>query len=125
MTEIIFEPYNKIIIRSFMKFDTPRSFGESLVLEQGKGLQIGALRLFWANGILFRHFPLPLTESTMQQLINGIFIVDHIDFTEMKEYQGEIMISQGVKIKVLNVTKHSVFSELTKFITEKLLEKKN
>lgn len=116
MSEVIYEQYKKIVVRSFMRFESPQVFAENVFSETLKGNQIP--RLFWASGILFRHFPYFPSEAVSQQLIEGVLNIDHIDYAEMKEYKKEINVAANQKIKVLNVTSHTVFSNLTSYIAK-------
>lgn len=99
-----------------MRYESPQGFAENVVSETPKGNPIP--RLFWANGILFRHFPYFPSEVISQQLIEGILNVDHIEYAQMKEYRKEIAVTPNQKVKVLNVTNHTVFNDLTSYIAK-------
>jgi hypothetical protein len=120
--EISYTPYEKIIIRSYMEFDTPRSLSESIASEIIKG--IPQPRLFWANGILFRYFPFYASEAISAELIKGVLNIDQIEFSLMNDFKNEIQVSSTLKLKVLNVTNHALFNPLAKYIKDNIAKKK-
>ena len=130
MTEakVIIQPYSAIVIRGYMKFDSPKSFAENMlasIARTPKDLPDGTIigRLFWSNGVVFRHFPFAQTETVTRELLSGRINYDHLEFAEMKQYQKEITVGNGLKVEVSNVSGHSVFDSLTKYLSSELLSK--
>ena len=86
----------------------------------------GQTRLFWANGVLFRFFPLSPSEVMAREIVNGHLIWDHIEFAPMPEYKNVLKVAERplLTINVLNVSNHVVFRPVTEWIRDNLIEKK-
>jgi len=121
--EIIFKPYDKITFRSHLKYDSSEEFLRVIGTGSPAGMP-NRTRLFWANGILFRHFSLAPTDSNTKEIIKGHLHMDHIEFAGMPEYQQDLIASTDrplVTIYVVDVSNHVVFDPFTKWIKENLL----
>lgn len=122
------QPYNSITIKGYMKFDSPKDFAESIlasIARTPKDLPEGTIigRLFWSNGVVFRHYPFAQTEAVTKVLLEGKIYYDHVEFAEMPQYQKEISVGDGLKVEVSDFSGHSVFDKLTEYISKKLLSK--
>jgi hypothetical protein len=125
IVEVAFEPYKKISFQSYLPFESLEEFTSFIAC----GIPPNALAqtsLFWANGILFRFFNHPPTESVVKENLNGHIIFDHIEFAPMPEYKNELKVSTRplASIIVLDVSKHVVFNPLTAWIRDNLLKTK-
>jgi hypothetical protein len=124
--EVEFEPYKKITFQSHMAYKDANEFVQAVTsgVSAPPGIQIQA-RLFWANGILFRHFAHPPSEALSKELLSGHIIFDHIEFAPMETFSNDLKIDgiPGVTVAVLDVSKHVVFDPLTKYIRDNLLAK--
>src|SRR5260370_5910272 len=96
MTIFALKPYNKITVRSYMKFDNPEAFVLYITNNVPRGVTGKVGNLFWANGILFRHFSYPPTDSVSKQHLMGHLPVDHIEYTLMPEFRAEIRIDEMI-----------------------------
>jgi hypothetical protein len=64
------------------------------------------------------------TDVISRELINGHIIWDHVDFAPMSTYKREIQGPSDrplVTINVVDVSGHSVFDDVTKWIRDNLL----
>lgn len=120
MTNVEYDPYEKIIIKSYIPFKTPKEFAENMIANIPPGVRV-RLSAFWANGVVFKHYPFYPTESISNEYLKGNLYIDHVEFAPMKTFQKEIIVNQEAKINVLDVSKHTVFSLLTDFIAKHLL----
>jgi hypothetical protein len=122
--EVAFEPYKKVTFQSHLEFNTAEDFVQSIVSgTTPMGMQV-QLRLFWANGVLFRFFNHPPSEALSKELLSGNVIFDHIEFAPMPTYKNQLTTENpDVKILVADVSKHVVFGPLSKWIHDKLLQK--
>ena len=121
--EINFEPYEKVTFRSHLNYGSVEKFVSMIGLGTPPGVP-SRTRLYWANGVLFRHFSLPPTDAYSKELIKSHLFLDHIEFAPMPEYQKEIQALPEkplATIFVLDVSEHVVFDPLTKWIKENLL----
>lgn len=119
MTIFTLEPYKKITVRSYMKYDDPDTFARSLTLAVPRGVVGRVGNLFWANGILFRHFAYPPTDSVSKQHLLGRLPVDHIEYAVVPQFRNEIRVDDMV-ISIIDVSNHTTFNALTKWIMKKL-----
>ena len=121
--KVNFKPYEDITFKSHLIYEGPEEFVKIIGLSTPPGVP-SRTRLFWANGVLFRHFSFAPSESVVQANIDGHLVWDHVEFAPMKEYKPEL---QGgterplVTVFVLDVTNHVVFDPLTKWIKDNLL----
>ena len=102
-----------------MRFDNPETFARALTIGIPRGFVGKAGNLFWANGILFRHFAYPPTDSVSKQHLQGHLPVDHIEYAVMPEFRNEIRVDDFT-VSVMNVSVHTTFNAFTKWIMKKL-----
>ena len=99
MLDVEFVPYNKVIFRSMLKFNSPKELGDSLV----KGISrtgISSMRLLWANGVIFRASRYP-SDAVIKEELKGVLNLNHVDFAPMEEYHESINISlSGIKSRI-------------------------
>ncbi|MDE1816725.1 MAG: hypothetical protein KGI11_09230 [Thaumarchaeota archaeon] len=122
MTQFAVEPYKQVTIRSYMKYESAEAFAKAAThaLSKGMGGRLG--NFFWANGVIFKHSPYAQTDSVTKQYLEGMLTLDHIEYALMSEFRNEIRVEDFV-LTVLDVSKHTLFRELTKWI-KGTLEKK-
>lgn len=102
-----------------MKFDSPNAFVTSMTSGVPRGTTGRVGNLFWANGIIFRHFAYAQTDSVSKQLLLGHLPVDHIEYAIMPEFREEIQLG-GMSVTIVDVSNHSFFKDFTKWIKQKL-----
>lgn len=102
-----------------MRYENPETFARALTIGVPRGFGGRVGNLFWANGILFRHFPYAPTDSVSKQHLRGILPIDHIEYASMSEFQNEIRVDDFT-VSITNVSAHTTFNALTKWITKKL-----
>jgi len=122
LTQFVVEPYKQVTIRSYMRYESVEAFvgAATQTFMRGMGGRIG--NFFWANGVLFKHSPYAQTDSVTKQYLEGNLTLDHIEYALMPEFRNEMRIEDFV-LTVLNVSEHTLFKELTKWI-KGTLEKK-
>jgi len=120
--EIIFEPYEKIIIRNYMRHENAEAFVEMLtsVFQKGTGPKVA--NLFWANGVLFRYVGFNPTDAVNREYLNRRLHLDFLEFTSMPHFKKELLSGEFV-ITVLNMSNHHMHDFLTKWIAENLIKK--
>jgi hypothetical protein len=119
--EVAFEPYKKLTFQSYLKYETAEVFANVIALSHPPGVP-GITRMFWANGILFRFFNHPPSEEKAKEFHNGHVAWDHIEFAPMAEYQSVLQVKERplVTINVLEVSNHTLFGPVTKWIRDNL-----
>ena len=105
-----------------MKFDSPEAFVAYFTNSIPKGAVGRIGNLFWANGILFRHFTYAQTDSISKQYLLGHLPLDHIEYAPMPKFRTEIQMGEII-VAAIDVSNHTFFKELTKWI-KRNLEKK-
>ncbi len=115
LTQVAFKPYQKITIRSKMRYPSAQAFADALTLSLARGMGGRGGNLFWANGILFRHFPFAPSDTILKEYLDGHLPIDHIDYAPMPEYSAEIR-SGEIVVTVLNVTYHTILSRIGRWL---------
>lgn len=123
--EVSFEPYKKISFRSHLLYETPEAFARAITVGVPLGSP-GQGTLFWANGVLFRYFAYPPSESVAKEYVNGNLIWDHIEIAPMPSYTTEIHPPDKpmITIGILNVSSHSLFGPFTAWVRDNLFPRK-
>jgi hypothetical protein len=122
--EIEFDPYKKLLFRSHISYENHEALVEAICMGTPAGIP-GRATLFWGNGVLFRFFAFPPSEAISKEYVSGNLIWDHIEFAPMPTYVKEI---QGPRnrsmftVYVLDVSRHTTFGPLTKWIRDNLLK---
>lgn len=119
MVTISLEPYKKITVRSYTRFQSPEEFAQGITSNIPRGTFGRVANLFWANKILFRHFPYATTDSISKQYLMGNLPLDHIEYAPMPHFRPEIKVDE-MAITVMNVSNHTFFDVFSKWIAQKL-----
>lgn len=124
MVNIKLEPYNRIIVRDYIRHASPEAFAifdTTSVPDDVKG-KVGGF--FWANGILFRHAPFQASESVSKEYIAGRLFIDSLQFAPMPKYVSEIKVPRrSLVVPVLNVSESQLFDALSKWIKKQIQKK--
>jgi hypothetical protein len=121
--EVSYEPYSKISFRSYLKFKTPEDLARALTVQISPSVPAsGTLR--WANGILFNVNAFQPTDSAVKEYLSGTLNFDHLDFAVMQNYASDIKLPEKplIVFGVINLTGHTLFDPLTKWIRSNLLK---
>lgn len=122
--EVAFEPYKKVTFQSHLFYETPEEFADVIALVNPPGIPF-QIRLFWANGVLFRFYSHNYSEALAREELSGHLIFDHIEFAPMPDFKSELKVKDRPMgtIAVLDVSKHVVFAPLATWIRDNLLKK--
>ena len=123
MTEFAEEPYTKVTVRSFMRYENADQYARAMTLNIPRGMGGRAGNLFWANGVVFKHANFSPTESLTKQYLLRHLPIDHLEYAPMPNYQPEIN-TEGITVTIIDVTNHTLFNSLTKWIKEKIEKRK-
>jgi len=115
--EIIFDPYNKITIKSYRKYENYDSFFSQISYIEKGWSTVGGF--YWANGIVFRYYPFAQTDSIIKEYLKGHLPLDLIEYAPMINYVPEITMKDTTFV-IANVSNHSTFSALTLWIADEL-----
>lgn len=124
MTDFKVTPYKEVTVRSYMRYKNANELARSMTapIPRGQVNKIG--NLFWANGILFRHFTFPSSDSLTKEYMSGHLPIDHIEYAPMPQFQHEVR-GDDIAVTLIDVTNHILFNELTKWIKTKLEKQKS
>lgn len=121
MTEIVFEPYKRVVVRSILEYPDYNALVEAMSVATPAGRYAG---LLWANHVLFRHVAFYPTDSINKEYIEGKLLIDTLEFAKMETFKKELTSKQrGVILTVSNVSSHSLFDILTKWINDDYLRR--
>jgi hypothetical protein len=107
--EFTFEPYQKVIIRSYIQYANAHEFVSTIFMTTPEGVQARA-SLNWANGILFRFFPFAPTDTMSKEYVEGRLLWDHLEFAPMPNYIREIQVPGKplITVGVVDVSNHAL-----------------
>lgn len=121
--DVVLEPYERITIRSYLKYESPEAFANAITLSIGRGVPGRLGGLFWARGVIFKHYPYSPSDSINKEYLNGHLPIDHVEFAPMSELRSEIRIGEVI-VTVMDVSNHQTLGALADWITDNLLDKK-
>lgn len=123
MTNFRTVPYREVTIRSHMRYKNAHEFARAVTAPIPKGQVDKIGSLFWANGIVFRHFTFAASDSLTKEYLSGHLPIDHIEYAPMPQFQHEIQ-GDGIAITLIDASNHLLFNELTAWIKTKLEKQK-
>jgi|SRR5690242_10534278 len=121
--EIVLEPFEKITIRSYLKHESSEAFANAIIISVGKGVPGRIAGLFWAKGIVFRHYPFAASDSINKEYLNRHLPIDHIEFAPMPQFRSEIRVGEVI-VAIMDVSNHQTLAPLANWIAENLVDKK-
>jgi len=121
--EVAFEPYKRISFNSHIVFDNADDFADCIASANPPEIPF-RIRLFWANGILFRVYNHAPSETFAKEILSGHLIWDHVELARMPEFRDEIKPTKRPlgTINVIDVSKHAVFEPFTAWIRDNLIK---
>lgn len=119
MVDIAYEPFKKIIIRSYSKM-TLDSFLSSINSVNDPGQKGYAGYVSWANGILFSLFLTPISEAALSEYVKGTLYVDTLMFALLDKYKKTLDIRKdgSLVVTVYNESESTLYNPLTKWIKD-------
>lgn len=121
--DVVIEPYERITIRSYLKHESPEAFANAITLSIGRGVPGRVGGLFWAKGVVFRHFPYSPSDNINKEYLNGHLPIDHLEFAPMSQFRSEIRIGEVI-VTVMDVSNHLTLGALAGWIADNILDKK-
>lgn len=106
---VTFRELNEIIITSIQKTDLENLVKKEAITSEPK--------LMWANQILFCCYEFS-SEKIQAKRLEGLLFLDEVVYADCSEYLQKAKYN-GFEIEVLNVSNHSVFEPLTRFLRGK------
>ncbi|MDG6933744.1 MAG: hypothetical protein JRN68_03515 [Nitrososphaerota archaeon] len=118
------EPYKRIVIRSYMQYESPELLLRAMTAHVPLSI-IGRIGSFlWSNEIVFKHVSFPNNAAVSKELLSGNLWIDHIDFAHMPKFQTGIKSPEGDMVfSVIDMTGHTTFDTLTSWMKSNILIK--
>ena len=119
------EPVKELVIKEVLFFDSVEELARFANIAAG-GRPTG---IYWANGVAFLYYPLPLTTKlTVSELIKeGRLYWALVCFSPMPQYERVVETKEKIMVPVMDVSSCSMFravAEKLKEIATALAEKK-
>jgi hypothetical protein len=121
--KVSFEPYEEVSFKSHLFYKSAEKFAQVIASASPEGVHT-QVRLFWANGIMFRFFNYRPSETLSKELLERRLPFDHIEFAPMPTYRPRLRVDERplVNIFILDVTGHTIFDPFTEWLQNNLLK---
>ena len=117
MIEVILQPRKQVIIHEYVKYNTAEDLVKSATLGFPPGSVIGPLN--WADGVLMSFVPYPINmEITIKELMQGRVHWDQLSFA-LLDTCAQVR-TDNATATVRDVSNHSTFKAIAKFVRENL-----
>jgi hypothetical protein len=116
MVKVVYQPWEKIVIHEIVKYAL-----DDLVKLQSLGVEPGGLAdpLLWAGGIVFSSSTMVDTKDVIREKLEGVVHWSSVEWALMPEFKEVIIIKEtNVKIPVINVSTHSIYKTVSKWLKE-------
>jgi len=116
MVKVVYQPWEKIVIHEIVKYAL-----DDLVKLQSLGVEPGGLAdpLLWAGGIVFSSTTMLDTKDVIKEKLEGVVHWSSVEWAPMPEFKEVIIIKEtNVKIPVINVSTHSIYKTVSKWLKE-------
>jgi len=116
MVKVVYQPWEKIVIHEIVKYAL-----DDLVKLQSLGVEPGGLAdpLLWAGGIVFSSSTMLDTKDVIKEKLEGVVHWSSVEWALMPEFKEVIIIKEtNVKIPVINVSTHSIYKTVSKWLKE-------
>lgn len=113
MVKVTFRPWEEVIIHESIQYPTL----DEIVRLQSVGVPPGGLArpLNWAEGVVFRHAPMPPTEDVVREQLQGKVHWSSVAWALMPKHQNVIVIKEtNVRIPINDVSANEILSEVAK-----------
>ena len=113
MVKVTFRPWEEVIIHESIQYPML----DEIVRLQSVGVPPGGLArpLNWAEGVVFRHAPMPPTEDVVREQLQGKVHWSSVAWALMPKYQNVIVIKEtNVRIPINDVSANEILSEVAK-----------
>jgi hypothetical protein len=102
LVKVTIKPWEEIVIHESIRYEL-----DNFIKLCCMGVQAGGLAepLQWADGVVFRHMPMPPTEDVVKEMLAGKVHWSAIAWALMPKYQPVFVISEiNARIPIVNVS---------------------
>lgn len=114
--DIKFEPFREIVIMERNLFSTPDDIARfASIIAGGK-----AAGLYWAEGVVFLYFPLPVTtETATKALVEDKRVYwTFVGYALMPKYHPLIETKEKIMIPVIDMSSNPMFRKVASWLKE-------
>ncbi|MCS7114359.1 MAG: hypothetical protein RMJ15_07715 [Nitrososphaerota archaeon] len=114
--DVKFEPFREIVIMERNLFSTPDDIARfASIIAGGK-----AAGLYWAEGVVFLYFPLPVaTETAAKALVENKRVYwTFVGYALMPKYQPLIETKEKIMVPVIDMSSNPMFRKVANWLKE-------
>ncbi|MEM2393610.1 MAG: hypothetical protein QXW82_05005 [Candidatus Bathyarchaeia archaeon] len=114
--DVKFEPFKEIVIMERNLFSTPDDIARfASIIAGGK-----AAGLYWAEGVVFLYFPLPVTTETAAKALveQGRVYWTFVGYAIMPKYQPLIETKEKIMVPVIDMSSNPMFRKVANWLKE-------
>ena len=115
MVEFEYQPWKKIVVHEIVEYPLEYFINKHSIRAQEGGT--GA-PLNWANGIVFEHSTIRPIDDVIKEQIKGTIHWSYLHYAFMLDFKKELEGPRAVKIPIVNLSNHYIFSSMSKWIKE-------
>lgn len=114
--DVKFEPFREIVIMERNFFSTPDDIARFASIIAG-GKTAG---LYWAEGVVFLYFPLPVTTETAAKALveNKRVYWTFVGYALMPKYQPLIETKEKIMVPVIDMSSNPMFRKVASWLKE-------
>lgn len=116
VVDVKFEPFKEIVIMERNFFATPDDIARfASIIAGGK-----AAGLYWAEGVVFLYFPLPVTtETAAKALVEEKRVYwTFVGYSLMPKYQPLIETKEKIMVPVIDMSSNPMFRKVANWLKE-------
>lgn len=114
--DVKFEPFREIVVMERNFFSTPDDIARfASIIAGGK-----AAGLYWAEGVVFLYFPLPVTtETAVKALVEEKRVYwTFVGYSLMPKYQSLIETKEKIMVPVIDISSNPMFKKVANWLKE-------
>lgn len=114
--DVKFEPFREIVVMERNFFLTPDDIARfASIIAGGK-----AAGLYWAEGVVFLYFPLPVTtETAAKALVEEKRVYwTFVGYSLMPKYQSLIETKEKIMVPVIDMSSNPMFKKVANWLKE-------
>lgn len=118
MVEFEYQPWNKIVVHEVVKYPIEHFIERHSIGREGG---IGQ-PLRWANGLVYEFGAVRPTDEVINEQLKGTIHWSHLHYGVLDKYRQELDAPRSVKIPLINMSYHHIFSAMANWIKENFEE---
>lgn len=112
MVKFEYRPFKEVIIHQISKTPVTQFIYTSAIGVEDGGV---AAPLFWANGVVFRHIPIPFSEDVIKEQLKGVVHWGLLQYGYLEHFKEALEGPRRVRIPLIK-TVDPLFIDLVEWI---------